>query len=176
MVGGEWRGRKLRFHTAEGLRPTSDRLRETLFNWLQWEIRGSRCLDLFAGSGALGFEAASRGAASVVMVEINPASVRQLKQNLEQLQSDRIEVVHADAGNYLHSKPPAFDIVFVDPPFSLLEVSGTCASLEQQGLLLTDALIYVETPHKQTVQVPCGWSVFKSSRVGQVRASLYRRG
>jgi 16S rRNA (guanine966-N2)-methyltransferase len=176
VIGGEWRGRKLSFHTAAGLRPTSDRLRETLFNWLQWEISGSRCLDLFAGSGALGFEAASRGATSVVMVEINPASVLQLNHNREQLQAERVEVLHADAGNYLHSKPSAFDIVFVDPPFSQLEAGETCASLERQGVLLDGALIYVETPHKQKVQVPGGWSVFKSSRVGQVRATLYRRG
>ncbi len=111
VIGGEWRGRKLKFQTAEDTRPTTDRLRETLFNWLQWDVRGSRCLDLFAGSGALGFEAASRGASSVVMVEINPACVRQLNQNIEQLQANQVEVVHASAASYLAGKPEPFDIV-----------------------------------------------------------------
>jgi len=176
VIGGEWRGRKLRFHTAEGVRPTSDRLRETLFNWLQWDIRGSRCLDLFAGSGALGFEAASRGAASVVMVEINPVCVDQLNQNIEQLLAGQIEVVHAAAASYLAGNPPPFDIVFVDPPFAEPQIDATCASLEQRGLLAANALVYVETPRALEYRVAGGWSVLKTSRMGQVQASLYRRG
>ncbi len=178
IVGGQWRGRKLPFHAAEGLRPSGDRVRETLFNWLQWDVRGSRCLDLFAGSGALGFEAASRGAAHVVMVDNNVNTVRQLNANRQQLcttasQAGLIEIVHADAMDYLCSAPQPFDIIFIDPPFAQKRVTETCAMLNAQGLLMDDTLVYVETPYKQAYQIPVSWSEHKSSRAGQVAMNLY---
>ena len=119
IIGGNWRSRKISFEDAEGLRPTPARVRETLFNWLQYDIIGSRCLDLYAGSGALSFEAASRGAKSVVQVENNPVACRCLKTNALALKAEQIKVVQMDAFRYLAGDAQAFDIVFVDPPFNL---------------------------------------------------------
>ena len=173
IIGGEWRGRKLPFQEADGLRPTGDRVRETLFNWLQWNVRGSRCLDLFAGSGALGFEAASRGAAQVVLVENNPLTATQLVRNRERLQSETIEVVRADAFVYLRSDTEPFNLVFVDPPFALEQVTEICAALEDSTLLGKNALVYIETPSHQSYEVPVAWSMLKSGKAGQVLARLY---
>ena len=163
------------FTAADGLRPTGDRMRETLFNWLQWDIRSSRCLDLFAGSGALGFEAASRGAANVVMVDVNPATASQLRQNCEQLQAAHIDVVSNSAEQYLATQPLGFDIVFIDPPFALEQVPTICLLLEKQAVLNPDAQIYVETPLKQRNQMPENWSIRKSTHAGNVEAVLYQR-
>ena len=112
IIAGHWRGRKLSFLDREGLRPTPDRVRETLFNWLQADIAGSRCLDLFAGSGALGFEAASRGAKSVVMLERDTATVDKLKDNINQLQAECIEAACIDAIEYLQADSQKFDVVY----------------------------------------------------------------
>lgn len=173
IIGGQWRTRKLSFCEALGLRPSGDRVRETLFNWLQWDIHGSRCLDLFAGSGALGFEAASRGAGSVVMVENNPVTARHLHENQQQLQANTVEIVQTDADDYLHSAPLPFDIIFLDPPFAQQRITDTCARLQAQNLLTRDALVYIETPRKQTYQIPNRWSEYQSRRAGEVMMNLY---
>lgn len=117
IIGGSLRGRKLSFADLPGLRPTGDRVRETLFNWLQPLIEGARCLDLFAGSGALGIEAVSRGAAEVVLVDNAPAVIRQLEKNRSAFNLDRLTVVRADALQFLDRAPSPFDLVFLDPPF-----------------------------------------------------------
>ena len=117
IIGGEWRSRKLKFADVPGLRPTPDRVRETLFNWLQWHVPGARCLDLFAGSGALGLEALSRGARDVVMVEKHPAAAQALRDNLTLLGARNARLVHDDALRYLGRVTVAFDLIFLDPPF-----------------------------------------------------------
>ena len=174
VIGGQWRRRKLHFVATADLRPTGDRARETLFNWLQWDIRGSRCLDLFAGSGALGFEAASRGATRVVMVECGLSAARQLSENCRQLRADQIEVVHGSADHYLQRASQPFDIIFLDPPFALQKITAICAALEQHRWLIPHALVYIEAQRWQDYQVPNGWMSLKSSRAGQVALNLYR--
>ncbi|MGZ4976747.1 MAG: 16S rRNA (guanine(966)-N(2))-methyltransferase RsmD [Methylobacter sp.] len=146
IIGGDWRSRQLSFVDAPGLRPTPSRVRETLFNWLQYEIVGKQCLDLYAGSGALGFEAASRGAKSVVQVENNVQACRCLKDNAAMMSAaDLIKVVQSDVSSYLAGDAQAFDVVFLDPPFGRNLVMQTCRQLEQNGWLAKHAKIYIET-------------------------------
>ena len=133
IIAGQYRGRKLSFPDTQGLRPTPDRIRETLFNWLATRLAGACCLDLFAGSGALGFEAASRGAARVVMVDHNPDIVRALRLNQQLLCADVIEILEQEAGNYLSGRRGQFDLVFLDPPFK------DSTLLEKSMRMLTDS-------------------------------------
>jgi 16S rRNA (guanine966-N2)-methyltransferase len=145
MIGGQWRGRKLSFPDAEGLRPTADRVRETVFNWLTDHVRGSRCLDMFAGSGALGFEALSRGASHCCFVEKNPAVLRQIQANCELLKAtSQSELVLADANVPLQTSEP-FDIVFLDPPFKSASLPRCLDWLINSATLKPGALIYIET-------------------------------
>ncbi len=174
IIGGQWRGRKLAFADGEGLRPTMDRVRETLFNWLQADIAGARCLDLFTGSGALGLEALSRYAAEVVMIDKNPHAIRMIRQNLELLKVENAQLIKMDANDFLFSflqAPPknTFDIVFLDPPFNKQLVSVFCELLEQSNCLSDQALVYVEI-EKQTIlpQLPENWSVIKEKKAGQL--------
>jgi 16S rRNA (guanine966-N2)-methyltransferase len=161
---------------AEGLRPTPDRVRETLFNWLAPYIDGARCLDLFAGTGALCFEALSRGAATVVMVERSAQAQRQLRENVGLLGATGAEVVAADALECLHGRPRAFDIVFLDPPFAAAaEMIGNCAARLSQGWLRPGALIYVEAPRAmRTPPVPVDWILKKQGFAGQVHYLLFQ--
>jgi 16S rRNA (guanine966-N2)-methyltransferase len=146
IIGGDWRSRQLNFVDAPGLRPTPARVRETLFNWLQYEIYGKQCLDLYSGSGALGFEAASRGAKLVIQVENNVQACRSLKDNALALSAaDRIKVVQSDVLRYLAGDAQTFDVVFLDPPFGQNLVVQTCQLLEENGWLAKHAKIYVET-------------------------------
>ena len=171
IIGGAYRRRILSFPDGEGLRPTPDRVRETLFNWLGQEIPGWVCLDLFAGSGALGFEAASRGAARVVMVEQARPAVAALMANRTLLQASAVEVVAADALSWLSRCATRFDLVFLDPPFAsdyLPRVLG------QLGPVLADeAYVYVETGHWPDA-LP-GWEVVREGKAGAVRYGLLRR-
>ena len=177
IIAGQWRGRKLSFPEAHGLRPTPDRIRETLFNWLAPLIPGACCLDLFAGSGALGFEAASRGAARVVMVDHNPAIVRALRLNQQLLCADVIEILEQEAGNYLSARSGQFDIVFLDPPFkdpTLLAKS--MRMLTDSGSLKEGATIYLEIPAKAPEPlIPKCWAAEKQKKAGQVAYRLYRK-
>ncbi len=179
IIGGTWRGRRLRFAAVPGLRPTGDRNRETLFNWLQAEIRGSRCLDLFAGSGALGFEAASRGAAQVLLVERAGAAARQLLENVRALQAEQhISVRRADALALLQQSPETgpFDLVFLDPPFDSDLLPRACALLEGNGWLADGALIYLEFRQgPQPPTLPDNWSVYRERVSGQVHYRLMQR-
>ncbi len=177
IIGGDWRSRQLSFVDAPGLRPTPARVRETVFNWLQYEIFGKRCLDLYAGSGALGFEAASRGAKSVIQVESNAQACRSLKDNALALSADdRIKVVQSDVLRYLEGEATAFDVVFLDPPFGLNLVIQTCRLLEDNGWLAKHAKIYVETErHFDFSGMPENWRQLKSKSAGEVGYHLFER-
>jgi 16S rRNA (guanine966-N2)-methyltransferase len=177
IIGGDWRSRQLSFVDAPGLRPTPARVRETVFNWLQYEIFGKQCLDLYAGSGALGFEAASRGAKSVVQVESNAQACRSLKDNALALSADdRIKIVQSDVLRYLEGEATAFDVVFLDPPFGLNLVIQTCRLLEDNGWLAKHAKIYVETErHFDFSGMPENWRQLKSKSAGEVGYHLFER-
>ena len=170
IIGGLWRSRVLRFPDVPGLRPTPDRVRETVFNWLGQDLTGKRCLDLFAGSGALGLEAASRGALEVVMVERDAAALRALEENLRLLGPAPVRPIRADALEFLRSDAGLYDVVFLDPPYAMGEQARL---LEQVRLRLAPrALVYVEAPH--AAQPTAGWEVYRSARAGVVHYQLLR--
>ena len=174
IIGGQWRGRLIRFPDAHGLRPTSDRVRETLFNWLQFDLHGRRVLDLFAGSGALGFEAASRGAAQVIMLEQSPRVAAQLEQSAQELQAEQVQIVRGDGHGYLavnHAQP--FDVVFLDPPFNKDLLVPALATLHDRKLLSPGAYIYIEMPvHEPVPELPEGWTLERVKEAGDVRYGL----
>lgn len=173
IIGGQWRGRKLRFADGEGLRPTADRVRETLFNWLQPVIAGARCLDLFSGSGALGLEALSRGAAEVVFVDTNPKAINSLKQNLELLGAEGAKVVRGDALKFLEGTAQPFDVVFLDPPFRRELLQPALQKLATGGWLVQGARIYLELESEQPLPpLPEHWALLRSKRAGQVAYHL----
>jgi 16S rRNA (guanine966-N2)-methyltransferase len=177
LIGGEHGGRKLHFQDRYGeVRPTSDRLRETLFNWLQFELPGARVLDLFAGSGALGAEALSRGAEQAVLIERARALCVDLEKQLKPLFEERLDIVHGDALDWLARHDGVFDLVFVDPPYDLKLQAKACNALESGGFLAEGALIYVESDlHAPAPAVPANWAVEREKSGGDVRALLYRR-
>ncbi|MBK7904019.1 MAG: 16S rRNA (guanine(966)-N(2))-methyltransferase RsmD [Proteobacteria bacterium] len=180
IIGGEWRGRKLHFPPSAGLRPTPDRVRETVFNWLQFELAGARCLDLFAGSGALGFEALSRAAGEVVFVEHDAGSARAIRDMLAQLRCDRGRVEQVDALAWLEHGPPAsrpFDIVFLDPPYGEAWLPVLAEKLDRGGWLTPGAWIYLEdAAARGEPLLPAGWTLLRSKRAGDVGYHLARRG
>ncbi|MEJ2612104.1 MAG: 16S rRNA (guanine(966)-N(2))-methyltransferase RsmD [Candidatus Thiodiazotropha sp.] len=172
IIGGEHRGRRLSFADLPGLRPTGDRIRETLFNWLQPAISGARCLDLFAGSGSLGIEAASRGARKVVMLDTASAVVRQLDENRQLLKLDQVSIIRADALQWLEQDPTPFDVVFIDPPFSANLLGPLCQKLSQ-GWLADEARIYLEDEvSRELPSLPQGWQLLQDKVAGQVRYGL----
>ena len=169
IIGGAWRGRRLAFPDVPGLRPSPDRVRETLFNWLAGVIHGSRCLDLFAGSGALGLEAASRGAAEVVMVDTSRAVVGRLRQHKQALGAEAIEIVQADALGYLHQPARPFDIVFLDPPYRKGLLQSSCQLLVEGGWLAPGGYVYLEAERELgEPALPPGWALHRSKTAGQV--------
>ena len=175
IIGGRHRGRRLPVPDHRGLRPTTDRVRETLFNWLQPAITGARCLDLFAGSGALGLEAASRGAAHVVMLERAGAVARQLAVNAATLGEDRIQVIHTDALRWLNHDARPFDIIFVDPPFADGLLAPACQALDQQRWLAAGALVYLEWSARAPIPaLPTGWELTRKKKAGEVHCALAR--
>ena len=180
IIAGQCRGRRISFPAVVGLRPTGDRLRETLFNWLTTELRGARCLDLFAGSGALGLEAASRGASEIILLELNPSAARALGDNIDLLGLKSAMVFNANALNWLQqnasdSKP--FDIIFLDPPFDSTLLADTITALTQPSTLLAqEAMIYIEAPARQTLDfMPDSWQLHRHKTAGDVTCYLYRR-
>lgn len=177
IIGGQWRGRKLSFPDVDGLRPTGDRIRETLFNWLAPTMAGSRCLDLFAGSGALGLEALSRGAAASVLVERDTLAATQLRANLALLQAGQGQLVQADVLTWLargNSGAP-FNIVFIDPPFQLNLWQAVIDALEAGGWLADDAAIYIESGRAPPFSVPQHWHLHRDKQAGQVSYRLFYR-
>ncbi|WFP49478.1 16S rRNA (guanine(966)-N(2))-methyltransferase RsmD [Methylomonas sp. EFPC3] len=176
IIGGEWRSRQIVFDDAPGLRPTPARVRETLFNWLQADVYGSRCLDLFAGSGALGFEAASRGAKAVVQVEDNAGNCKRLRENIARLATDRVQVVQQDAARYLAGPAQQFDLVFLDPPFGQGLLESACRLLESGGWLSDYAKIYLESEKNwQAADLPANWRLLKEKVAGEVCYRLLQR-
>lgn len=196
IIGGSWRGRRLPVPDLPGLRPSGDRAREVLFNWLQGHVRSACCLDLFAGTGALGLEAASRGAASVVLLELDRGLCRRLTELAADWPGgDVLTVVHADAVSWLATAEGPFDIVFVDPPFGAGLYAATLDALARPGLLAPGAMVYVESAGRSPAPFepshgrsgppassPCqgealapspgNWSVVREKRLGDVRMQL----
>jgi 16S rRNA (guanine966-N2)-methyltransferase len=174
IIGGQYRGKKISFPEIEGLRPTPDRVKETLFNWLMNEIRGARCIDAFAGSGSLGFEALSRNASQVVMIESSPKAFKSLTQAALAFNRPELKVINVDALSYLRNTKEPFDIIFLDPPFKenyfeeCLDIISTGSSLAQGGLL------YVESPVEMSLDEEI-WSLRKSKKAGQVFYALFER-
>jgi 16S rRNA (guanine966-N2)-methyltransferase len=164
IVGGEWRRRLVTFHDAPGLRPTPDAVRETLFNWLGQDLAGLACLDLFAGSGVLGFEAASRGAAHVTLVERDARTFATLQDNAAALGAGRLELIRADALKFLPRATRRYDLLFLDPPYH----HGWIGRIEPRlpGVLAPDARIYAEAEHP--IERIGAWETVRSGRTGQV--------
>ncbi len=173
IIAGKWRGRKLDVINTSDLRPTPGRVRETLFNWLQQEIIGARCLDLFAGTGALGFEALSRGAADVIMVESNPELIEVLRRQAITLGSENHTIWLADAINWLRLCTCKFDIIFLDPPFDQGFAEQCCAAICEQCLLNTNGLVYIES--EKNLALPAGWELKKQNRAGNVQSMLIKQ-
>jgi len=182
IIGGKWRGRKLSFVESKGLRPTLDRVRETLFNWLQPVIYNSRCLDLYSGSGALGFEALSRGASQVTMVDNNRQVYKQLNHNLQLLDCDNADTVCMDAVEFLskqsltQSLESKYQIAFLDPPFNQNLLDNCCQKIEQQQLLAEKSYIYIEAEKKlKLTNIPVNWHKTKEKKAGQLAYYLFYR-
>ena len=175
IIAGHLRGSRLDVADAAGLRPTSDRVRETLFNWLAPVIEGARCLDLYAGTGALGIEAKSRGAGECVFVERDRELAQRLRETLARLKVDDARVAHADAMAWLAGAPTPFDIVFLDPPFDSDLWERSAQRLEDAGWLRGAAWIHVESPAEVVPAVPVTWHEHRVGHAGNVRHALYRR-
>ena len=177
IIAGLWRGRKLSFPDIDGLRPTGDRLRETLFNWLAPEIQGARCLDLFAGSGALGIEALSRGAEVSVLVERDSKAAAQLKANLEILKAGQGRVVNADALGLLQkgNTDAPYHIIFIDPPFQLKLWQSVIDALEAGNWLADNATIYIESGRDDEYHPPINWQLHRDKHAGAVSYRLFYR-
>ncbi|MFT6387304.1 MAG: 16S rRNA (guanine966-N2)-methyltransferase [Cellvibrionaceae bacterium] len=177
IIGGQWRGRKLDIADIPGLRPTGDRIRETLFNWLMPNISDSRCLDLFAGSGALGLECLSRGAQSVGFLEKNKHAARQLEQHCKSLHAHGARVLNQDALAWLNNNnypKHSIDLAFIDPPFSENLWLSTTQALSASELLAPEALIYIESPKNKHLDIEPTWALTKDKTSGDVNYRLYR--
>ncbi|CUX97229.1 16S rRNA (guanine(966)-N(2))-methyltransferase [Candidatus Hoaglandella endobia] len=176
IIGGRWRGRKLPLPYSQDLRPTTNRVRETLFNWLAPVIHGKHCLDCFAGSGALGLEAISRAAASVILLEQDLTVSAQLAKNLKLLQAYQAQLITANSLRWLEQPSTAFDVVFIDPPFRQGMIERTVALLEKHRHLANEAWIYIEQAidSAETI-VPANWQLYKKKVAGQVAYRLYIR-
>ena len=175
IIGGELRSRKISFPDSAGLRPSADRVRETLFNWLQMAIPAARVPDLFAGSGALGFEAASRGASSVVMVEKAKVAANALRDNRDALATTAVQIIEADALIWLRrdAGKQRFDLVFLDPPFDANQHYEAAYTLAESGCLAPGALVYIESAEPlDEAMLPSNWTGRKIKRAGAVHSTL----
>jgi 16S rRNA (guanine966-N2)-methyltransferase len=176
LIAGDWRGRRLPVADVTGLRPSGDRCRETLFNWLQPWIVAADCADLFAGTGALGFEAASRGAATVLMVEKNPWAFKVLQQSAAQLQAEQVRVHGGGAMSMIATlEANSLDIVFVDPPFDSNLGGLVLERLDDASCVRPGGFVYVESPVSVQLAPPAAWSVWRDQQMGEVRLQLFRR-
>ena len=174
IIGGQFRGKKLYFPDIEGLRPTPDRVKETLFNWLMQDLRGAHCLDAFAGSGALGFEAYSRGAERVVLVEAAEQAYANLKEVAASFNSDNLLVIKGKIEDYFPKATESFDIIFLDPPFTKNELALCLDFLAHSNLLVKGGLVYIESANKLTLEASV-WQERKSKKAGQVCYGLYEK-
>lgn len=177
IIGGEWRSRRLSFPDAPGLRPTPDRVRETLFNWLAPYIEGARVLDPFAGSGALYLEALSRGASMGLALDANSVAISSLREHLGTLRCTVGRTAATDALRYLETQPAEqFDVVFLDPPFHQNLLAPACALLESRGWLADDTWIYTESETApSTLGMPGNWRLHREKKAGQVYYALWER-
>lgn len=174
IIGGQQRGRKLSFPAIDGLRPSGDRMRETLFNWLQPLMTGARCLDLFAGSGALGFEALSRGAAQADLLEKHPKVCAALRHNAQLLDLQQAHIHCIDTLQWLQQAEGTFDVVFIDPPFcEKLYYQQSMELLQSRSLLAPGARIYVESAADQAIRWPHNWQLLREKKAGQVMCRLF---
>ena len=178
LISGQWRGKKLPVKNKQGLRPTTDRTKETLFNWLMHDIRDANCLDCFSGSGSLGFEALSRYSKSCLFLELDKQVAQQLQTNLDLLKVEHATVCQVDSIQFLSQKAKQqFDIVFIDPPFNLGLAQPCINNLVSQGYLADNSLIYVEVENTlTTLQIPDDWQLLKEKTAGQVCYQLFKRG
>lgn len=173
IIAGRWRGRKLNFPEIEGLRPTGDRIRETIFNWLAPVISGARCLDLFAGSGALGFEALSRGAAHLDFVDASTAVSQSIQSSLERLEETAARVYCQKANIFLSADHAPYDVIFLDPPFAMNALLDMLSLIKDKSLLKPGGVIYFEED-KSTQSALSDWQVVKDKVAGQVRYGLLK--
>ena len=176
IIGGRWKRRLIRFPEISDLRPSPDMVRETLFNWLRNELTGSTCLDLYAGSGSIGFEAASRGADAVVMIEKHRLAIRCLLETRQSLDADKlIEIYHDKALHYLESTTKKFDLVFLDPPFKNSDIGAICQSLIRHDRLNDNAQIYIESSKSNLpLPIPSTWHIIRESQRGMVQSTLIK--
>lgn len=176
IIAGKWRGRKLPVKNIDGLRPTTDRVKETVFNWLAPHLYQAKCLDIFAGSGGLGLEALSRQAAQVTFVERNTSAAQQIKSNLNTLKAENAEVHQTDALTFLSQSTQSYDLVFIDPPFRQDYVNRIVKMVEDNQWLNDGALIYIETEKELGLpSTPNHWQLLKEKHAGQVSFRLYQR-
>lgn len=174
IIGGLYRGKKLHVPEVQGLRPTPDRVRETLFNWLMHDIRGACCLDAFAGSGALGLEAFSRGAAQVVFIEQSPVAHSNLQKIISQFASPQLKLVKADSHSYLKQSKDAFDLIFLDPPFAQNYIPDCLQLIIEHKVLKTGGLIYIEAAQMPELD-ESQWLQLKLKQAGQVCYGLFKK-
>jgi 16S rRNA (guanine966-N2)-methyltransferase len=174
LISGKYRGRKLPVILAKGLRPTTDRVKETVFSWLMPYMHNSRCLDCFAGSGSLGFEALSRGANEVTLLELNRQAAEQLKKNKALLKADNLTIHRTDSLEFLQNPIKCFDIVFIDPPFNK-ELVDQAISRLNDGWLADNAIIYIEMEQNGQFNIPKNWSLLKEKTAGQVAYRLFEK-
>lgn len=174
IIGGHYRGKKIPFLDSEGLRPTPDRVRETVFNWLMHDIRNADCLDAFAGSGAMGFEAFSRGAANVYLIEKNRTVYAHLKGIITGFNSPQLSVINTDALEFFRHSKQTFDLIFLDPPFKSDLLMLSLEKISQSNILKPNGLVYIESAHEITLS-PSTWERLKHKKAGQVYYELLRR-
>ncbi len=174
IIGGQYRGKKIAFPDSDGLRPTPDRIRETLFNWLMHHIRNARCLDAFAGSGALGFEAFSRGAAEVCLIEQNKSTFSHLQTVISSFKTSHLTIINANACDFIHQTKQVFDIIFLDPPFATSQLPSCLIDLSARPILPAGGLVYIESPQEITVD-PLHWDILKQKKAGQVVYALLKK-
>ncbi len=175
IIGGRWKGRRIKFFEVAGLRPTLDRVRETLFNWLMHDIQGARCLDLFAGSAALGIEALSRGAAEVVFIEKNKKAADQIHLNLKELEFTHCKVFNTSAEVALKKNEHPYDIIFIDPPFYQDYLQNLLEQLNNEVFVKEGSLIYIEREkHSDPISFPENWNQLKQKQVGGLEFYLYQ--
>ncbi|RUR18012.1 16S rRNA (guanine(966)-N(2))-methyltransferase RsmD [Legionella sp. km535] len=174
IIGGQFRGKKIQFPDVEGLRPTPDRVRETLFNWLMMDIKEARCLDAFAGSGALGLEAFSRGASEVVFIEQSPLAHASLRQIIAHFNHPALKLVKADTLSYLQHCTQQFDIIFLDPPFAKNYIPQCIQIIHQKQLLPQGGLVYIESPTAIELDEQ-HWQQLKLKQAGQVLFGLFKK-
>ncbi len=177
IIAGQWRSRQFGFPMAHGLRPTPNRVRETLFNWLAPYVEGARVLDLFTGSGALYLEALSRGADSALALDLNPAAIASLRAHLLTLRCDNGQLLQTDALRHLAEQPASpYDLVFLDPPFSQDLLLPACTLLEEKGWLAADAWVYTESENPpSSLGLPGNWRLHREQKAGQVYYALWQR-